>query len=79
MRYSCVVLLLSCGVAWDASASTLDTDASFDVVVVDIWVDPRHEDALTFEVRAVHGAGDLTTISDPVDAEPCEHEPSENA
>jgi len=42
----------------------------FDVVVIQIRVDPRHEDALAFEVCAVHGTGDFTAACDPVDAEP---------
>jgi hypothetical protein len=45
----------------------------FDVVIVDVWVDPRHENALALDVRTVHCAGDLTAIGDPVDAEPSDH------
>ena len=60
-------------VAWDASAVALDTDAAvlFDVVIVNIGVDPRHENALALEVRTVDCAGDFAATRDDVDADPC--------
>jgi hypothetical protein len=62
---------VSCSVAWDAALyARADTDASFDVVVVEVRVDPRHENALALEVRTVHGAGDFAATCDPVDPEP---------
>jgi len=51
----------------------------FDVVIVDVWVDPRHENALALDVRTVHCACDLAAACDGVDAKPCEQKASENA
>ena len=51
----------------------------FDVVVVEVRIDPRHEHALAFEVRAVHGAGDFAATCDRVDAEPCDEQATETA